>query len=326
MCRVPWGNHPGMIASMKPAPTLGLDWDDLRVALAIAENGTISGAAISLHISHPTLSRRLQRMERRLGTRLFERTPLGLRPTAAGEEVRELALRLRGDIAALERHIGGRDEGNVGTVRLTAPDAVSEYLLPNVLRALCSTHPQLRIDLLVSNDVLPLAQRTADIALRVTSKPAESLRGRQVGAVEMAVYASHQLAPRHGQALPSAPWIGFDAGLACSGPGVWLAQNVPDTAVRFRANTLLGAAQAVKSGIGFGVLPCFVGRSLAGVGQVGEPISGLAQPLWLLMHTDAARIPRVRTASAALASEIKKASGLLSGYDGSERGRAAKQA
>jgi DNA-binding transcriptional LysR family regulator len=315
-----------MIASMKPAPASGLDWDDLRVALAIAESGTISGAAISLHISHPTLSRRLQRMERRLGTRLFERMPFGLRPTTAGEEVRELALRLRDDIAALERHIGGRDEGNVGTVRLTAPDAVSEYLLPNVLRALCSTHPQLQIDLLVSNDVLPLAQRTADIALRVTSKPAESLRGRQVGAVAMAVYASRQLLPRDRQALPGAPWIGFDAGLACSGPGVWLAQNVPDSAVRFRANTLLGAAQAVKSGIGFGVLPCFVGQSLAGVDQVGEPISELAQPLWLLMHADAASIPRVRAASAALAAEIKKASGLLTGYDSCERVQAAQHA
>ena len=153
-------------------------------------------------------------MERRLGTRLFERMPSGLRPTTAGVEVRELALRLRDDIAALERHIGGRDEGNLGAVRLTAPDAVSEYLLPNVLRALCSAHPQLQIDLLVSNEVLPLAQRTADIALRVTSKPAETLRGRQVGALAMAVYASRQLLPRNGQALPSAPWIGFDTSLA----------------------------------------------------------------------------------------------------------------
>lgn len=311
---------------MKLETVSGLDWDDLRAVLAVAESGTISGAAISLLISHPTLSRRLQRMERRLGTRLFDRTPSGLRPTTAGEQVRELALRLRDDIAALERHIGGRDEGTAGTVRLTAPDAVSEYLLPNVLQALFSTHPQLQIDLLVCNDVLPLAQRTADIALRVTGKPAESLRGRQVGTVAMAVYASRELSARGGQPLQGVPWVGFDTGLACSGPGVWLARNVPDGAVRFRANTLLGAAQAVRSGIGFGVLPCFVGQSLAGVHQVGEPISGLAQPLWLLMHADAATIPRVRAASAALAAEIKKASNLLTGWDSSQRVQAGQHA
>lgn len=308
------------MASMKPAPvSFGLDWDDLRVALAIAESGTLSGAAIALHISHPTLSRRLQRMERRLGTRLFDRMPSGLRPTAAGDEVRELALRFRDDIAALERHIGGRDEGHVGTVRLTAPDAVSEYLLPHVLKALCATHPQLRIDLLVSNDIVPLAQRTADIALRVTSKPAESLRGRQVGTVAMAVYASHQLLPADKSAVPDAPWVGFDASLACSGPGVWLAEHVSESAVRFRANTLLAAAQAVKSGLGFGVLPCFVGQSLEGVDQVGAPIPELSQALWLLMHADAATMPRVRAASAALAAEIKRASVLLAGCDSRER-------
>lgn len=298
----------------------------MRIALAIADAGTLSGAAASLHISHPTLSRRLQLIERRLGTRLFERTSTGLRPTGAGHELRDLASRLRDDIAALERRIGGRDEGSEGPVRLTAPDAVSEYLLPEVLRALCSTHPRLQIDLLVSNDVLPLAQRTADIALRVTSKPAESLRGRQVGAVAMAVYAPRQLLPQARQGLSGAPWIGFDAGLACSGPGAWLARNVPDSAVRFRANTLLGAAQAVKSGIGLGVLPCFVGQSLAGVDRVGEPIPELAQPLWLLMHADAASIPRVRTASAALAAGIRKASGLLDGNDSGPRIEAAQHA
>lgn len=302
-----------MIESMKNASASGLDWDDLRLVLAIAEIGSLSGAAHSLHLSHPTLSRRLQRIERRLGTRLFDRVTAGLRPTAAGEEVRALALRWRDEIAALERRIAGRDEGGAGTVRLTAPDAVSEYLLPNVLRALCGSHPQLQIDMLVSNDVLPLAQRTADIALRVTSKPAESLRGRQVGEVAMAVYAARELLHGGPRVSPEAPWIGFDAGLACSGPGVWLARNVADSAVRMRANTLLGAAQAVKSGIGFGVLPCFVGQSLPEVMQVGEPIHELTQPLWLLMHEDAARIPRVRAASAALASEIGKASGLLRG-------------
>jgi DNA-binding transcriptional LysR family regulator len=298
---------------MNPRAASSLDWDDLRIALAIAECGSLSGAATALLISHPTLSRRLQRMERRLGTRLFERLSSGLRPTAAGEEVQALALRLREDIAALERRIGGRDDGNVGEVRLTAPDAVSEYLLPTVLRALCRTHPGLQIDLVVSNEVLPLAQRTADIALRVTRKPAESLRGRQVGEVAMAVYASRQWVPHDRAAWPAAPWVGFDAGLACSGPGIWLTQNIPVSAVRFRANTLLAAAQAVRSGIGLGVLPCFVGQCLDGVEQVGEPIAELAQPLWLLMHADAARIPRVRAASAALAAEIGKASALLGG-------------
>lgn len=308
---------------MNRAPASALNWDDLRITLAIAEHGTLSGAASALLVSHPTLSRRLQLIERRLGTRLFERTPSSLRPTPAGEEVRQLALRLREDIAALERRVGGRDTSAAGTVRLTAPDAVSEYLLPPILQALCRQHASLRIDLLVANELVPLAQRTADIALRVTSRPADTLRGRQVGTVAMAVYAARQLGESWPGTPPAgAPWVGFDAGLACSGPGRWLARHVADGDVRLRANTLLGAAQAVRSGIGCGVLPCFVGGSLPGVVRIGEPLAELEQPLWLLMHPDAARIGRVRAAGAALASAIGGASGLLLGRAGPRPGAA----
>jgi DNA-binding transcriptional LysR family regulator len=242
---------------------MSLNWDDLRITLAIAEHGTLSGAAVHLRISHPTLSRRLQLIERRLGTRLFERTPSSLRLTAAGEDMRQMALRLRDDIAALERRIGGRDTGPEGAIRLTAPDAVAEYLLPGVLAALCKEHPGLAVDLLVSNQVVSLAQRAADIALRVTDAPTESLRGRRVGTVAMAVYAARDLGvPQTSAFYAGIPWVGFDAALACSGPGAWVARNIADGDIRFRANTLLAAAQAVRSGIGCGVLPCFVGGSV----------------------------------------------------------------
>lgn len=292
-----------------------LDWDDLRIALAIMESGTLSGAAAALHVSHPTLSRRLQRMEQRLGTRLFVRTPGGLRPTEAGEEVRALAQRFREEIARLERRVAGRNDGHDGPVRVTAPDAVSEYLLPGVLAAVCRAHAGLQLELHVSNDVVSLAQGDADIALRVTRAPQDTLRGREVGTVAMAVYAPRQWAGAgDASALATAlPWVGFDAGLACSAPGAWLARNVAAQDVRFRANTLLGAAQAARTGIGCAVLPCFVGGSIPELVRLGPPLDELAQPLWLLMHEDVARVPRMRRASAALAEEIGRASGLMSG-------------
>lgn len=297
--------------------TSAFDWDDLRFALAIMESGTLSGAAASLHISHPTLSRRLQLMERRLGTRLFERTPGGLRPTEAGEEVRLLALHFREEVAGLERRVGGRDDGHDGPVRVTAPDAVSEYLLPGVLAAVCREQVGLQLELHVSNDVVSLARREADIALRVTRAPRETLRGREVGTVAMAVYAPRQLTEARGGAVSHThlPWVGFDTGLACSAPGGWLARNVAADDVRFRANTLLSAAQAARTGIGCAVLPCFVGGSIPELVRIGPPLDELAQPLWLLMHDDVARIPRMRLASAALAEEIARSSRLMLGLD-----------
>jgi DNA-binding transcriptional LysR family regulator len=291
-----------------------LDWDDLRIALAVAEHATLSAAAAHLRISHPTLSRRLQLMERRLGARLFERTPVGLQLTAAGEEVRQLALRLRDDIAELERRIGGRDAGPDGPIRLTAPDAVSEYLLPGLLAGLSRTEPGLQIHLIVSNQVLSLAQRAADIALRITDSPDDTLRGRRIGTVEMAVYAARSLGAHEApDRLAGQPWVGFDAALACSKPGAWVARHVAESEIRFRANTLLGAAQAARAGIGCALLPCFVGGSIAELVRIGEPIAELALPLWLLVHPDIARLPRIRRASDALAAGLAQAAPLLNG-------------
>lgn len=290
-------------------PSPALQWDDLRIVLAIVEQGTLSAAAQKLHVSHPTLSRRLQRIERRLGTRLFERLPTRLEPTPAAEEVRLLALRLRDEIAALERRIGGLDGQTDGAVRLTAPDAVAEYLLPDILARLCAAPDASPLELLVSNQPLSLARREADIALRITARPDEALAGREVGRVEFAVYAARDRAHE----VDGLPWVGFDAALACSGPGAWMARHVGDDAIRLRANTLLGAAKAVRAGIGRGLLPCFVGASLPELQRIGEPLPELGQPLWLLMHADMARRPRLRRASAALAAELQRMAPLLAG-------------
>jgi len=300
--------------SSQASTTTVLNWDDLRIVLAIAEHGTLSGAATRLRISHPTLSRRLRQIERRLGTRLFERTPSSLRLTAPGEDMRQLALRLRDDIAALERRIGGRDTGPDGPIRLTAPDAVSEYLLPGILAEIYREHAGLIIELVVSNQVLSLAQRSADIALRITNSPDESLRGRRVGTVAMAVYAARTLpVPETSGTFTGITWVGFDAALACSGPGTWVTQNIAESDIRFRANTLLGAAQAVRSGIGCGLLPCFVGGSLPDLVRLGAPLPALSVPLWLLVHPEMARLPRIRRASDALAAKLKQAAPLLTG-------------
>jgi DNA-binding transcriptional LysR family regulator len=133
----------------------------------------------------------------------------------------------------------------------------------------------------------------------------------------MAVYGPRQLIDENETLTSSTglPWIGFDAALACSAPGGWLTRNVAANDVRFRANTLLGAAQAARAGIGCAVLPCFVGGSIPELVRLGQPLEELAQPLWLLMHEDVANIPRMRRASAAVSEEIARSSRLMSGLD-----------
>lgn len=289
-----------------------LNWDDLRLVLAIADQGTLSGAASALRLSHPTLSRRLRRVEDELGTRLFDRTPRACVPTAAGEEMSTVARRVRQDIAELERRITGRDRDPAGLIRLTAPDAVAEYLLPSVIAAVYAHAPTLKFELDVSNEVLSLAQRASDMALRVTDRPDPGLRGRKLGRVAMAVYARRDLAIEDPQAA-SVPWVGVGDTLACSGPGVWIRAHVSPDAIRFRANTVLAAAQAVRAGVGCGVLPCFVGGSIRELVALSGPLEGLSTALWLLTHPEMSAVPRIRAASHELARHLESAGALLSG-------------
>jgi len=287
-----------------------LNWDDLRLVLVLAEAGTLSAAAMALRLSHPTLSKRLRALEDGLGVRLFDRLPSGLQPTEAGAEMLALARGMAGDIAALENRIAGRDRAESGVVRLTAPDAVSEYLLGQILAALGRALPRITVELIISNQPLSLAGRQADIALRVTDNPDPGLKGRRVGTVGMAVYARRELAEL---AAAARPWVGYDGALACVGPGQWVARHVPETAIRFRANTLLGAAQAVRAGMGLGVLPCFVGGGIPDLIRLDAPLPELEQGLWLLLHPDLAGVPRYRRVADALAAEIRAAGPLLEG-------------
>lgn len=298
-----------------------LAWDDLRLILALADAGSLVAAASMLGISHPTVSRRLREAERRLGCRLIETGAQRTVLTAAGEEALALARRMASEIAELERRLHGRDEGETGLVRLTAPDAVAEYLLSRVLSKLAKVTPGITVELVVSNQLLSLAQREADIALRVTDRPDPSLKGRQIGTVGMAVYAHRSLI---GTADPvtQGPWIGFEAGLACSAPGQWLERQVPPSSIRFSANTLLGAAKAVAQGIGIGVLPCFVGSTLPDVMRLTPPIAELESGLWLLVHPEVADLPRLRRIREALATEIAPLRTEIAGRGSGDTGQA----
>lgn len=278
------------------------DWDDLRVVLAVAEHSTLAAAAQSLKISHPTLTRRIKMIEERLGTPLFERGPKTLELTETGLDLKSLAERWRDEITELERHLAGRDRRPAGPVRLTAPDAVAEYILPDILAAFNREHPRIVIELVVSSNVLSLQQRAADIAIRITDQPDPSLIGRRIGSVGMAIYAERSLAA----SLTSGdePWIGYDGNLACHKPGLWVASNVPDERIAFRSNTLLGIIRAVRSGMGLAILPCFVGDADPQLARIGERLTELDIGLWLLADRATADVPRMRTTLDGLAKGL----------------------
>ena len=277
-----------------------LEWDDLRYVLAVAEAGTLSGGAKALGVSHPTVHRRLAAIEARIGVLLFERRPDGYSATPAGEEMRELAATMRAAVGGLEQRLAGRDARPAGTVRITAPDTLAAFLLPDALAPLRRTQPEIVIELVVANEFLSLTKREADIAVRPTEAPPEALVGRRIGTIESAIYG-----PIGMNDMAARDWIGFDDSLSHLKAAEWLAKSIPEERIVTRCNSLLAALGAARAGIGCAVLPTFLGDKAFALTRLQPPIAELATPLWLLTHREIRHLPRVRAVLDHLAGAVR---------------------
>ena len=272
------------------------DWDDLRFFLAVARAGSVSGAARALDVNHATVSRRVRTMERRVGVRLFERSPDGWTPTAAGLEMQESALRVESEIQAIERQVTGRDEQLVGPLRVATSDVATRTLMPT-FRAFAESHPGIELELVVSNGLSDLARREADVALRTSvGPPADALVGRRLARVASSLYASVELLDRHGHTsdLAAYPWIGFAGGMADSPQARWLDENVPGARIAMRLEALLVAHNAVRNAVGVAILPCVLGDDDPDLRRVVPDLLVPAGEIWVLTHRDLRATARVR--------------------------------
>jgi DNA-binding transcriptional LysR family regulator len=296
-------------------------WNDYRYLLAVAEARSLSGAGRQLGVSHPTVYRRLRGMEARLGVRLFDRRGNRYRLTAAGEEAVRAAHELSTEFDALERRLAGRDVAPSGTVRLTAPDTLAEYLLPDILAQLRRTTPRISLEIVVGNEFLPLTRREADIALRASDKPPETLLGRRVGQVAVAPYGARK---RYRDAAneidPTAEsWIGYDETLSHLKSARWLEREIAPKHVVYRANSLIAVLGAARAGVALALLPCFMGDADSRLTRLRDPIAELDTPLWVLLHRDLRDVPRIRTVADALAAGLRKLEPALTGQGAKPR-------
>ena len=290
-----------------------LAWDDLRFVLAVAREGTLSGAARRLGVRHSTVFRRLGAIERKLGARLFDRFRDGYVATPAGESAAELAARLAEDVLSLERRLTGQDLRPAGTVRVATTDTVAALLMPHIA-ALRSLQPEILVELVVSNTMANLTHREADIAVRPTADPPEVLVGRRVAAIAHAVYGSRQyLAGRRGKDRNAHAWIGLDDALAGTVIGRWMSDNVPAAQIVCQVDALSTLRDAVCASMGLAVLPCYVGDATAGLMRFDKTLTEVRSALWLLTHSDIRRTARVRTVMDFLAAALLRERPLLEG-------------
>ncbi len=282
-------------------------WDDLRIVLAIAMAGSLSGAGRALGLSHATVFRRIGEVEQRLGVKLFDRGRTGYTPTLAGEEVAAAARRIEADVLDVERRVAGQDLRPSGTVRVTTTDTLLIGLLSPVLAAFRGAYPEISLEVVVSNEVFNLSRREADVAIRPSSSPPETLVGRKVATIAQAIYGPRNLAPASGAGpdIRAIDWVGPDERMTYRALDRWMAAQGLDARCRYRVDSVMGMLAAVRDGSGLAVLPCYLCDGDERLVRLGETLPALASDLWLLTHQDLRKVARIRTFLDFVAQEVK---------------------
>ncbi|PHQ16887.1 LysR family transcriptional regulator [Marinobacter profundi] len=283
-------------------------WDDLQIVWAISQTGTLSGAGRRLKISHATVFRRLANIERRLGVALFERSRTGYIPTPAGEDLVVVAQRVEADIKGAERRLAGQDLRLSGNIRVTTTDTLYARLLAPAFAEFRMHYPDIELEIVISNQVHSLSKREADVAIRPTRNPPETLIGRRVGTIDQAIYGqkSHwQDVPTPLNALSDYGWIGPDKHMGDIALETWMTERGLDDHCHYRVDSMLGMQMAVRNGSELAVLPCYVGDMDVRLRRLSNPLPELATPLWLLIHPDLRRVSRIRAFSQTMADHIR---------------------
>lgn len=298
----------------------GMDWDNLRYVLAVADAGSLAGAARQLGVNHTTVLRRLGAFEQQLGVRLFERLPTGYVLTAGGEELIAAARGIDDTVTALGRKLTGQDLRLSGTVRVTTTDTLMGSILPEILAAFRAAHPGIQIEVALSNSMLNLSRRDADVAIRPARNPPEALVGRQVARIAFAVFGSPDyLAKRPDANLAAHQWVAPDDSLADTSVAAWTRAELRESEITLRADSLLALRQAAAAGFGLAALPCYLGDTSPGLVCVHPPISAMQTALWILTHEDLRHTARIRAFIEFVAGALSRHRALLEGEEARPR-------
>jgi len=260
-----------------------VDWDDLRLVLAVGRHGTLSAAGGALGVVHSTVGRRLSRLEGELGARLFDRGPDGLSPTEAGLDLMSAAEAVEARVARAEGRVRGLDGRLEGPLRVSTLDFLFEACV-GVFADFQAAHPGVALTVRCEEAEVSLHRREADVALRLTNRPPETLVGQKVADVRFAIYGHRRLLAQTTD-LRRLPWLHWDEQLEpmCRWMDALIAEVAPGApiALRLGENTLARRA-AMTAGLGLHPLPCLEGDRIPELERVGPPQDAFTRGLWLL--------------------------------------------
>ncbi|MEA3177830.1 MAG: hypothetical protein QOI59_1353 [Gammaproteobacteria bacterium] len=289
-------------------PSGNPDWSLYRSFLSVLRLGSLSAAARDEGLTQPTVGRHVDALEQALGVALFTRSQTGLTPTEAALELQPYAESLEATAAALVRAAVGR-AGTHGTVRITASEVVGAEVLPPILTQLHAAHPEIALEVVLSNRTEDLLQREADIAVRMVRPTQQTLLARHVGDIEIGLHARRDYLERHG--VPSTvaelrrhALIGFDHETAFIRSVRAQGFPVERGMFAFRSDSDLAQLAAVRAGFGIGVCQVGLARRSADLVRVMAKSFLFKLEVWIVMHSDLRSSARCRVVADALAAGL----------------------
>lgn len=292
-----------------PSNNAQLDWDHLRVFLAIARTRRVAIAARRLEIEHTTVSRRLDALEGQIGTPLFYRTANGYLLTPAGDSILAAAETMERAALTLRARAGEIVRRPAGRVRLgIAPEFASDWLAPQ-LPAFRARYPEIALQVLVGTRTLDLSRGEAELALRSPRPHQLGLVTARIATAVLALYASRHFLGRRRVHITDArtasglPLLIYTQSLSILQSAAWFQPVIAAGDVVLETNSTHTLLTAARASVGVAVLPRFVARNYPELVMVSEPVS---QPdIWLVTHPEFRRNPNVR-ATADFLKEIAK--------------------
>lgn len=267
-------------------------WDDVRYFLELARCGSLSGAARSLGVNHSTVARRIAALEKAHGLVLFNRLPNGYGMTEAAEAIYDKALEIEAQNQAVERLLYAGDTRLSGKLVVTMPHDLANYCVMPHLHRFTQNYPHVALELMVSPGLKNLSALEADMAVRLTPSPPETLVGVQLAQLRHGVYFSERyLSSRQNREAPDLiVWRNEDT------PPSWAKKHFPNSRIVLKVDDLGTMYAAVKQGLGIARMPCYVPDTIKDPDMFKLPLDLTPSNwgLWVLHHADLRQTARVR--------------------------------
>ncbi|WP_028105100.1 LysR family transcriptional regulator [Pseudoduganella violaceinigra] len=289
--------------------TTSIPWDLYRTFLHVLNAQSLSGAARSLGLTQPTVGRHISELESSLGLALFTRSQAGLQPTDAAGQLRVQLEEMQHVAASIERSAHGHSAVR-GAVRISASEVVGVEILPAILAPLRAAHPELSVELVLSDAVHDLVGREVDIAVRQTQPRQDVLLAQRVSDITLGFFAHKDYLAAHGAPqkmsdLARYSLVGFDVETpflraAAAAMGTWSRDDFA-----YRCDSNLAQMAMVRAGAGIGVYQVGLAARDSNLVRVLPEKMNMTLPTWVTMHSDLRHSVRCRTVFDALVAGLR---------------------